>query len=120
MQLRKLMRGEKVMNDYKFFKGLKIEDQKKILSKLRDINKFTSVEKPYKIKLIEADIPVEYKAAALSKINTLEYMDPGSGEYYKIKTYVDNFMRIPFGVHKSLPITINDGQCENRSVYGRC
>ena len=29
MQLRKLMRGEKVMNDYKFFKGLKIEDQKK-------------------------------------------------------------------------------------------
>ena len=109
MKLRKLMRGEKVMNDYKFFKGLKIEDQKKILDKLRDINKFTSIEKPYKIKLIEADIPVEYKAAALSKINTLEYMDPGSGEYYKIKTYVDNFMRIPFGVHKNLPITINDG-----------
>ena len=115
MQLRKLMRGEKVMNDYKFFKGLKIEDQKKILSKLRDINKFTSVEKPYKIKLIEADIPVEYKAAALSKINTLEYMDPGSGEYYKIKTYVDNFMRIPFGVHKSLPITINDGQVQTEA-----
>ena len=110
MQLRKLMRGEKVMNDYKFFKGLKIEDQKKILDKLRDINKFTSVEKPYKIKLIEADIPVEYKATALSKINTLEYMDPGSGEYYKIKTYVDNFMRIPFGIHKNLPISIIDGQ----------
>ena len=114
MQLRKLMRGEKVMNDYKFFKGLKIADQKKILAKLRDINKFTSVEKPYKIKLIEADIPVEYKATALSKINTLEYMDPGSGEYYKIKTYVDNFMRIPFGVHKNLPITINDGQAKTQ------
>ena len=115
MQLRKLMRGEKVMNDYKFFKGLKIEDQKKILDKLRDINKFTSVEKPYKIKLIEADIPVEYKATALSKINTLEYMDPGSGEYYKIKTYVDNFMRIPFGIHKNLPITINDGQVKTEA-----
>ena len=115
MQLRKLMRGDKVMNDYKFFKGLQIEDQKKILSKLRDINKFTSIEKPYKIKLIEADIPVEYKAAALSKINTLEYMDPGSGEYYKIKTYVDNFMRIPFGVHKSLPITINDGNAKTEA-----
>tara|TARA_B100000963_G_scaffold67943_1_gene56096 strand:- start:3405 stop:5864 length:2460 start_codon:yes stop_codon:yes gene_type:complete len=115
MQLRKLMRGEKVMNDYKFFKGLKTDDQKKILDKLRDINKFTSVEKPYKIKLIEADIPVEYKAAALSKINTLEYMDPGSGEYYKIKTYVDNFMRIPFGVHKSLPITIDDGQVKTEA-----
>ena len=115
MKLRKLMRGENVMNDYKFFKGLKIEDQKKILDKLRDINKFTSVEKPYKIKLIEADIPVEYKAKALGKINTLEYMDPGSGEYYKIKTYVDNFMRIPFGIHKNLPITINDGEAKTEA-----
>ena len=115
MKLRKLMRGENVMNDYKFFKGLKIEDQKKILDKLRDINKFTSVEKPYKIKLIEADIPVEYKAKALGKINTLEYMDPGSGEYYKIKTYVDNFMRIPFGIHKNLPITITDGQVQTEA-----
>ena len=115
IKLRKLMRGENVMNDYKFFKGLKIEDQKKILDKLRDINKFTSVEKPYKIKLIEADIPVEYKAKALGKINTLEYMDPGSGEYYKIKTYVDNFMRIPFGIHKNLPITINDGKVQTET-----
>ena len=115
MKLRKLMRGENVMNDYKFFKGLKIEDQKKILDKLGDINKFTSVEKPYKIKLIEADIPVEYKAKALGKINTLEYMDPGSGEYYKIKTYVDNFMRIPFGIHKNLPITITDGQVQTEA-----
>ena len=30
MKLRKLMRGENVMNDYKFFKGLKIEDQKNL------------------------------------------------------------------------------------------
>ena len=44
-------------------------------------------------------------------------MDPGSGEYYKIKTYVDNFMRIPFGVHKNLPITINDGQAKQKRLW---
>ena len=29
----------------------------------------------------------------------LSYMDPGSGEYYKIKQWVDNFMRVPFGIN---------------------
>ena len=109
-KLRKLLREKNTMNDYKFFKGLELDVQMKIIEKLQEINKFTNIEKPYKIKLIEANIPVEYKARALAKINSLEYMDPGSGEYYKIKTYVDNFMRIPFGIHKTLPITIDNGK----------
>ena len=47
--VKKINERRKVMNDYKFFKGLKIEDQKKILDKLRDINKFTSVENHIKL-----------------------------------------------------------------------
>ena len=109
-KLRKLLREKNMMNDYKFFKGLDLDIQMKIITKLQEINKFTNIEKPYKIKLIESNIPVEYKARALAKINSLECMDPGSGEYYKIKTYVDNFMRIPFGIHKTLPITIDNGK----------
>ena len=62
------MRGEKVMNDYKFFKGLKIEDQKKILDKLRDINKFTSVEKPYKIKLLKQIFQLNIRLQHLVKL----------------------------------------------------
>ena len=36
-------------------------------------------------------------------------MDPGSGEYYKIKQWVDAFMSIPFGKTKKLPLTMDDG-----------
>jgi ATP-dependent Lon protease len=36
-------------------------------------------------------------------------MEPGAGEYYKIKNWVDTFMQIPFGKYKQLPITIADG-----------
>ena len=36
-------------------------------------------------------------------------MEPGGGEYYKIKNWVDTFMQIPFGKYKTLPLTINDG-----------
>jgi ATP-dependent Lon protease len=36
-------------------------------------------------------------------------MEPGDPEYFKLKNWVDNFMRIPFGVFKSLTINIKDG-----------
>ena len=107
--LRKLLRERHVSNDYKYFKEMAIEGQNKIIEKLRAVKEYSKVDKPYKIQLIESDIPVEFKADALNKINTLDYMDPGSGEYYKIKNWVDTFMRIPFGKHNSLPVSIRDG-----------
>jgi ATP-dependent Lon protease len=36
-------------------------------------------------------------------------MEPGSGEFYKIKNWVDTFMRVPFGKFESLPLSIEDG-----------
>merc|ERR1711916_403745 len=95
-ELRKLLREKNVMNDFKYFKTLELGVQEKIITKLKDINSFSNVEKPYRISLIESDIPVEFKSYAMKKVNTLEYMDPSSGEYYKNKQWVDTFMRIPF------------------------
>ena len=37
-------------------------------------------------------------------------MEPGAGEYYKIKQWVDTFMRIPFGKYKTLPVSMADGE----------
>jgi len=97
------------MNDFEFYDKLEIEQQKKIIKELREINKITRVEKPYRLTLLESDIPVVFKAAAMKKISSLRYMEPGSGEYYKIKNWVDTFMRIPFSKHETLPLSITDG-----------
>jgi len=107
--LRKLLRAPNIMNDFKYFKDMDIEAQKKIIRRLKEVNKLSSVEKPYRLQLLDSDMPACYQAAALKKINVLNYMDPGSGEYYKIKQWVDAFMSIPFGKIKQLPLTINDG-----------
>jgi len=109
-ELRKLLREKNVMNDFKYFKTLELDVQEKIITKLKDINSFSNIEKPYRISLIESDIPVEFKSYAMKKVNTLEYMDPSSGEYYKNKQWVDTFMRIPFNKHSRLPISIKDGE----------
>jgi ATP-dependent Lon protease len=106
---RKIVRDKNTTNDFSFYEKLEIEEQKKIIKELKEINKITRIEKPYRMTLLESEIPVQFKAAAMKKINSLRYMEPGSGEFYKIKNWVDTFMRIPFGKHEGLPISIEDG-----------
>jgi ATP-dependent Lon protease len=106
---RKILTNKNTLNDIEYFNKLELGSQEKILKELKEINKNIRVEKPYRLTLLESDIPVKFKAAALKKINMLRYMEPGSGEYYKIKNWVDTFMRIPFGKYNTLPISIEDG-----------
>ena len=109
-KLKKMLREKNVMNDFKYFKDMNLDNQQQILRKLKEVNQFSNVDKPYRLSLLESDIPVPFKATALKKINILNYMEPGSGEYYKIKQWVDAFMRIPFGIRNTLPFQISDGR----------
>ena len=127
---KKIVKDKNTMNDFAFYEKLDIQEQKKIIKELREINKITRIQKPYRITLLESDIPTLFKGAAMKKINSLRYMEPGSGEFYKIKNWVDTFMRIPFNTHQTLPISIDDGvdKCHefmesaqntlNSAVYG--
>jgi len=126
----KIIKDKNTLNDFTFFKELNTEQQKKIIKELREINKIIRVEKPYRISLLDTDMPVLFKSIAMKKINSLRYIDPGNGEYYKLKNWVDTFMRIPFSKYNSLPISIEDGvdKCHdfmenaqktiNEAVYG--
>ena len=106
---KKIVKDKNTMNDFSFYEKLEIPEQKKIIKELKEINKITRVEKPYRMTLLESNIPVQFKGAAMKKINSLRYLEPGSGEFYKIKNWVDNFMRMPFGKYENLPISIDDG-----------
>ena len=92
-----------------FKKKLSNREQLKIMSDLNDINKFMYVEKPYRLSLLQSNMPPKFKAIAIQRLNQLSMMEPGEAEYFKLKNWVDNFMRIPFGIYKNLSININDG-----------
>lgn len=106
---RKILKDKNTLNDFEFFDKMDVSGQKKVIKELREVNKATRVQKPYRLTLLESDIPTVFKGHAMKKINALRYMEPGSGEYHKIKTWVDGFMRIPFGKYSNLPISIDDG-----------
>jgi ATP-dependent Lon protease len=107
---KKLIKNKHLINDYNYFKKkLSLVEQKKIIKEIESVNKVTNTEKPHRLQLLDSDIPVELKSVALKKIASLRQMEPGQGEYYKVKTWVDTFMQIPFNVNKHLPINFDMG-----------
>ena len=109
------LRNKNVMNDVSFFRKLTIKEQSKILEQMEEVNKICKLEKPYRLSLLESEIPAQFKASAIKKINMLRNMEPGSGEFYKIKNWVDTFMKIPFNKYNNMAVHRSDGidKCSN-------
>ena len=97
-------------NEMEFFKTkMSNAEQRKIMSQLKEVNQHMGIDKPYRLALLESSIPSKLKASAMQKINMLRSMDSCDPEYFKIKNWVDNFMRIPFCKYNSLSVSMADG-----------
>ena len=103
------VKNKKKHNDFTAFKDYSLEKQHEILEKLEAIKSYDGNNNPQRIAVLDTDIPIQYKAVALRKMNMLDTMEPGSNEHYKLKQWVDAFMRIPFNHYSNLPLTIKDG-----------
>jgi len=102
--------SQKFTNEMDYFKKkLSNKEQRKIMNDLKEINDHIQIDKPYRVALLESNIPTPYKATVMQKLNMLRSMDNTDPEYYKIKNWVDTFMRIPFGKYKALNVSIHDG-----------
>jgi ATP-dependent Lon protease len=109
-EFKTLLRKKNSTNDLRYFRRhMSQDEQKKVIQDLKKIHAVSIIEKPYRLTLLETDIPIAFKAIAMRKINSLRTMEPGCGEYYKVKNWVDTFMKIPFNHRKNLPLTIEDG-----------
>ena len=106
---KKMLSVKKLTHELVFFKKMSIDEQKTLIKEFREINKIICIEKPYRLSLLESPIPILHKSIAMKKINLLRSMDEYCSEYYKIKHWVDTFMRIPFGKYNNLQVTMQDG-----------
>lgn len=101
---------KKNTNEMSYFKKkLSHKEQLRVMKDLKEINAFTNIDKPYRLALLETDIPPKFKAIAMQKLNVLKSMEPNDSEYYKMKNWVDGFMRIPYGIYKNLSVKLSDG-----------
>ena len=110
-EYKKLIVGESQKpNEMNYFKTkLSNAEQLRVMHELKEVNGFMGIDKPYRLALLDANIPAKLKANAMQKINMLRSMDNCDPEYFKIKNWVDTFMRIPFCKYSNLSVSMEDG-----------
>lgn len=95
---------------FKYFKKLDVEEQQSLINKLQIVQQdVSSIVKPYKIQVLESSLSDTFKKIMINKIVALDQMDSTSSEYGKLRNWIDNFMRIPFGRCCDLPVRLDDG-----------
>lgn len=90
------------------FKSLSEEKKTGILAALE--KKPLEKEQPLMFKILSMKLPPETQGMILSKYHSLQALDPGSGEFFKLRNWLDKLTSLPFGLYKEIPIKIDDGQ----------
>ena len=113
------------------FKRLAPEKQKELLTTLDRKPGTDPNTQSMMFKILGMKLDVETQSMVLAKYNALQTMDPGAGEYYKQRAWLEKFASLPLGIYKDIPVRLSDGsdscgafmerarRCLNEAIYGQ-
>ena len=111
------------------FKALKEDEQKRMIAALE--NRPKTKEQPVMFKILNMNTTPEIQAQLMAKYNNIQALDPASGEYYKMRNWLDKATSLPLGIRKQMPVKIEDGpeacsafmararKCLDEAIYGQ-
>ncbi len=111
------------------FKALPEDKQQTLVAALE--KKVAAPQENMMFRILTMNLSPEIQATVMSKYHTLQDMDPGSGEYFKLRGWLEKFVSMPFGVYKDLPVRLSDGseacaafmerarKCLAEAIYGQ-
>jgi len=91
------------------FKALAVDKQTELLTALEKRPTMTDTGVNLMLRILTLKIPTETQALVLSKYNSLQNLEPSSGEYFKLRNWLDKIVSIPFGMYRELPVKMGDG-----------
>ena len=86
----------------KYFSKLSSKKQEELLSIKNEITQEENIQKPILFKILELSIDKPTKISLYKKYKDLENLESSSNEYYKLKSYIDSLLSIPFGEYNQL------------------
>jgi ATP-dependent Lon protease len=103
------------------FKSLPSEKQEQIIKTLESRPPANDVNSSLMFKILDMKLNPEIQAYVLAKYQSLEGMDPTSGEYFKIRNWLEKVCSVPFGMYKDMPVRLTDGspKCEEFMKYAK-
>ena len=106
-----------------YYKSLAPAQRRSMLESMKRVSTLVNNEGgvPFKFKILQLPVSDYMKSLVLKKLDALDEMSMDSGGAYKLKTWVDGFLKIPFGKSVPLPIKMEDGiqKCTEFMVQSR-
>ena len=91
------------------FKALDAEKRRTLLKALEERPTATDSSMSLMFKILTMKLPKDTQAMVLAKYQSLQSMDPSTGEYFKLRNWLDKLCSVPFGMYKEMPVRIEDG-----------
>ena len=113
------------------FKALESPKKRAMLDALEKRSEYTKKEEPLMFRLLQMKLKPEMMAMVMSRYNAMNTMDTSSGEYYKLRTWMDKLVSIPLGHYKEMPVSLENGpetcapfmekarKCLDEAIYGQ-
>ena len=96
--------------EQEYYDELPKSKKKKLNKQMKQIEALVAEgDVPRKFRVLELPIADSTKASVIKKIDMLAEMEEEGGDTHKLRTWIDGFMRIPFGNTVPLPVKMDDG-----------
>jgi ATP-dependent Lon protease len=82
-------------------------------------------------KILTMKLPEDTQSLVLSKYNSLQTLDTSSGEYFKLRAWLEKLTSLPLGIYRDIPVKVDDGteactafmnratKCLGDAIYGQ-
>ena len=112
------------------FKTLAAEKQAQLISAL-ERKPVNDASQNLMFRILTMGLPPDTQSMVLAKYNSLQSLDPGAGEYFKMRAWLEKLTSLPLGIYKEIPARIGDGtdacaafmnrasKCLSEAIYGQ-
>jgi len=107
LKLNKLT-GDKSLTELDHFIQAPESEREEIVNSLKYIKSENTSDRPYKFRILTSGMENYAKNIALYRSNQLLESEPGTGEYYKVKNWLDTVMAIPWAEYRALQVPTGD------------
>ena len=113
------------------FKALESPKKRAMLDALEKRSEYSKKEEPLMFRLLQMKLKPEMMGMVMSRYNAMNTMDVSSGEYYKLRAWMDKLVSLPLGHYKEMPVSLEKGpeacapfmekarKCLDEAIYGQ-
>lgn len=99
-----------------YFKTLDKIKKEKLLETEEQIKKLNNYDTPIKYQILESNLDIKNKAICMDKLESLQMLSEESGEFHKMKTWLETLLKVPFNTYTNLPVSMKN-QPEDINKY---